>query len=303
MLEDERSEIAVDIQSQKEDLRHDKERFQAQIELWENQLKRDGHLPKNASAPGMSQLGMSEMRESHPDIGQVTKRDTSPSSAPANHRRSASADFCQMIENDMDRLRQGNVKTSRREGVPSRSDSRCGVTSSASKKNLPEHLLSAKNEQKVPGVKVQQQIPSRSGLSSNFGQGSASNVGKGSSSVQQVLPFKLAGSGGSSSSLNSGQPNSSASQGHKSFQSRTNLASSKQMSSSSLSRIMKLAEPGANKGRSSSLTSVPSLLLSDKSHAHKTGSVDIPSSSGVQHGAAQGKTDQSAEKADDEIYC
>ncbi|XP_021348767.1 A-kinase anchor protein 13-like isoform X3 [Mizuhopecten yessoensis] len=298
-MESERLEFAAEIQSQKEDLRQDKERYQAQIVLWESQLKKDGH----SSAPGVSQLSSSESRDTHSDFGQVTKRDNSPSSAQANHRRSASADFCQMIENDMDRLRQGNMKTSRREVTASRSDSRAGMSSSASKKNLPEHLLSAKNEQKVSGIKVQQQLPTRSGLST--GQGSSSSLmGKGSSSVQQVLPFKLAASG-SNNSVNSvggaaGHPNNSASQ--KSYHSRTNMTSSKQSSSSSLSRIMKLAEPGSNKCRSSSLTSVPSLLLGDKGHTHKSASVDIPNS-GAPQGTAQGKTDQSSEKTDDEIYC
>ncbi|XP_069137143.1 rho guanine nucleotide exchange factor 18-like isoform X6 [Argopecten irradians] len=293
-LEKERLEIAAEIQSQKDDLRQDKERYQAQIMLWESQLRKDGH----SSAHGVSQLSSSESYESHPDFGQVTKRDNSPGSAQANHRRSASADFCQMIENDMDRLRQGNVKTSRREMAPSRSDSRAGLSSSASKKNLPEHLLSAKNEQKVSGIKVQQQIPTRSGLTS--GQGSSSNLmGKGGS-VQQVLPFKLAASG---SSIHSGAtaPQNSASQGQKSY-SRTNMMPNKQSSSSSLSRVMKLAEPGSNKGRSSSLTSVPSLLLGDKGHTHKSASVDFPNS-GAPQGATQGKTDLSSEKADDEIYC
>ncbi|XP_060070706.1 A-kinase anchor protein 13-like [Ylistrum balloti] len=308
-LEMERREIAAEIQSQKEDLRQDKERYQAQIMLWESQLRKDGH----SSAPGVSQLSSSESYDSHTDFGQVTKRDNSPSSAQANHRRSASADFCQMIENDMDRLRQGNVKTSRREMATSRSDSRAGLSSSASKKNLPEHLLSAKNEQKVSGIKVQQQLPARSGLS---GQASSSSImGKGGS-VQQVLPFKLAASG-SNSSINSisgvvGPQNNSASQGQKSYHPRSNMMPNKQpSSSSSLSRIMKLAEPGSSKGRSSSLTSVPSLLLGDKSHTHKSASVDIPNSgapqgavnSGASQGAAQGKTDQSSEKADDEIYC
>ncbi|XP_033750595.1 A-kinase anchor protein 13-like isoform X3 [Pecten maximus] len=296
-LERERREIAAEIQSQKDDLRQDKERYQAQIMLWESQLRKDGH----SSAPGVTQLSGSESHDTHSDFGQVTKRDNSPSNAQANHRRSASADFCQMIENDMDRLRQGNVKTTRREMAASRSDSRAGLSSSASKKNLPEHLLSAKNEQKVSGIKVQQQIPTRSGLAT--GQVSSSSMmGKGSS-VQQVLPFKLAASG-SNSSLNSGAagPQNSASQGQKPYNSRTNMMPNKQSSSSSLSRIMKLAEPGSSKGRSSSLTSVPSLLLGDKSHTHKSASVDFPNS-GAPQGAAPGKTDLSSEKADDEIYC
>jgi len=220
-----------------------------------------------------------------------------------------------MIENDLEKMRQGPIKTSHR-NLPSRTDSqRSGYSSfstthsSGSKLHLPEHLLSAKNEHKVVGSqKMKQQIPSKVGLSAST---STPAVG-GKGGVQQMLPHKLAASGSSTSLSGAGgttgqlSNNSASQQGPQKLHqsSRANFGSNKPSSTSSLSRVLKLAEPGSNKGRSSSLTTVSNMLLGDKNQAQKSASVDVPSMTGSAQGSTQGQTDQkSSDKADDEIYC
>lgn len=181
--------------------------------------------------------------ETHADTGR-----SSP--AFAKHRRSASEDFCQLIESDMENLRQGHLKTTRRGTDVTRSDSRASIpnasfTSSANRQGLPIHLISAKNETKAH-VKNPQQIPAK--LS---GQGSSSSL----SGISQKLPFKLAtsnsaGSLTTASGTSSGvQPyTSSSSLNQKSYTSNRAVPNSKQSSSSMLTGVMKLAQPG-NKGK------------------------------------------------------
>lgn len=216
--------------------------LQKQQDLWE-----DAHreaLSKASSSPGMSET----VAETQADTGR-----NSPSIAGANnsHRRSASADFCQLIESDMENLRQGHLRTSRRNNEVGRSDSRASIpnssfTSSGNKQSLPIHLISAKNEQKV-NPKNPQQIPTK--LS---GQSSASSL----SGISQKLPFKLASSTSASSlpSQGSGSSlqanNSSSSLNQKSFTS--SRPSSNTKPPSSLMGVMKLAQPGGSKGKSPS---------------------------------------------------
>ena len=305
-LEAKHQDMLQDIQAQKDELRRQRESHQKQIDLWSSKMEnREGTLPKNASAPGISHHSMEQSA-----MDTITHRDHSPSDNTSSHRRSASEDFCHAIEEDLARFQSGTVKT--RRDLPHRTDSRASnssFTSSANKSRMPEHLLSAKNEQKVAGSSK----TSRSGLTSSGGAVHSTGSG-GKGTVQQVLPFKLSSGGGSNSSLsglasspgntgNSPQNSTHASHQRHPLSNRGNLGS--KSSNSSLSLLMKLAEPGNKQPvRSSSLTS-SSNLLSDKSQTpSKSTSMDVPSSSAGSgdQGSNQVNLNQSGDK-DSEIYC
>ena len=204
--------------------------LQIQQDLWEATHREA--LSKVSNSPGMSET----VTETQTDNGR-----NSPSISGANnsHRRSASADFCQLIENDMENLKQGHLRTSRRYIEVGRSDSRASIpnssfTSSVNKQSLPIHLISAKNEQKV-NPKNPQQIPTK--LS---GQSSVSSL----SGISQKLSFRLASSTSTSSLPSQGSGGSL----------QTNNSSSL-LKSSSLKGVMKLAQPGGSKGKSSGIVS------------------------------------------------
>ena len=234
-LEEEKKDLErkeAELQHQRDDFKKKKEMLQKQQDLWE-----DAHreaLSKASNSPGMSET----VTETQADTGR-----NSPSISGANnsHRRSASADFCQLIENDMENLKQGHLRTSRRYNDVGRSDSRASIpnssfTSSVNKQSLPIHLISAKNEQKV-NPKNPQQIPTK--LS---GQSLVSLSG-----ISQKLPFRLASSTSASSLPSQGSGGS--------LQTNNNSSSLNQKSytpnvSSSLKGVMKLAQPGGSKGKS-----------------------------------------------------
>ncbi|XP_052101203.1 A-kinase anchor protein 13-like isoform X8 [Mytilus californianus] len=238
ILEEERKELdkkESELQNHREDLKRKKEMLQRQQDLWEEAHQQS--LSKISSSPGMTNNDI----ETRPDKGR-----SSPANVESNnsHRRSASADFCQLIENDMENLRQGHLKTSRRGTDVSRSDSRASIPNSSftsNKMNLPIHLISAKNEQKVNPINPQQ-IPTK--LS---GQNSAS-------SLSHKLPFKLASSNSASSLPTQGSSSqlptnaSSSSLNQKSYTS--NRANTKLPGPSQLMGVMKLAQPGGAKGKS-----------------------------------------------------
>ncbi|KAK3098961.1 hypothetical protein FSP39_024733 [Pinctada imbricata] len=289
VLEEEKKDFQrqmADFTAKKEELKREKERFQKQIDMWEkdkgiSHKDHDPTLTKTVSSPGMVQL------RDHSSGNEST--DYSDKSSPNlnNHRRSASADFCQAIENDLEKIRSGQMKSLRRE-LPTRPEQKTlqntpsfssSITAKlgGGQKPLPMHLLSAKNEQKT-GIKAKQQIPS------SFGQ--------------QVLPLRLSGSSVSTSdkpvsggsSINSAV-NSNTSGHMTGSQSSANLPSvkslsklvspqqSKSSSTSSLSGVLKLAEPGG-KGRSSSLTShtPPTSASTDKGQGQKSASMDAGNS-------------------------
>lgn len=201
--------------------------LQRQQDLWE-----EAHREASKTSGTMEP-------ETHADTGR---------SSPAfvKHRRSASEDFCSLIESDMENLRQGHLKTSRRGMDVTRSDSRASIpnasfTSSANRQGLPIHLISAKNETKAK-LNNPQQIPTK--LS---GQGSSSSL----SGISQKLPFKLstsnsAGALPSAAATSSGvQHNaSSSSLNQKSYTSNKAVPNSKQSPTSMLTGVMKLAQPG-----------------------------------------------------------
>ncbi|XP_071171848.1 rho guanine nucleotide exchange factor 18-like isoform X42 [Mytilus edulis] len=237
-IEEERKELEKkesELQNHRDDLKRKKEMLQRQQDLWEEAH----HMSKTNSSPGMTNNDV----ETRPDKGR-----SSPANLENNnsHRRSASADFCQMIENDMENLRQGHLKTSRRGTDVSRSDSRASIPNSSftsNKMNLPIHLISAKNEQKVNPINPQQ-IPTK--LLS--GQSSAS-------SLSHKLPFKLASSNSASSLPSQGSSSqlptnaSSSSLNQKSYTS--NRGNTKQPAApSQLMGVMKLAQPGGSKAKS-----------------------------------------------------
>lgn len=227
--------LQSELQNHRDDLKRKKEMLQRQQDLWEEAH----HMSKTNSSPGMTNNDV----ETRPDKGR-----SSPANLENNnsHRRSASADFCQMIENDMENLRQGHLKTSRRGTDVSRSDSRASIPNSSftsNKMNLPIHLISAKNEQKVNPINPQQ-IPTK--LLS--GQSSAS-------SLSHKLPFKLASSNSASSLPSQGTSSqlptnaSSSSLNQKSYTS--NRGNTKQPAApSQLMGVMKLAQPGSAKAKS-----------------------------------------------------
>ncbi|XP_063434226.1 rho guanine nucleotide exchange factor 28-like isoform X7 [Mytilus trossulus] len=237
-IEEERKELEKkesELQNHRDDLKRKKEMLQRQQDLWEEAHQ----MSKTNSSPGMTNNDV----ETRPDKGR-----SSPANLENNnsHRRSASADFCQMIENDMENLRQGHLKTSRRGTDVSRSDSRASIPNSSftsNKMNLPIHLISAKNEQKVNPINPQQ-IPTK--LLS--GQSSAS-------SLSHKLPYKLASSNSASSLPSQGSSSqlptnaSSSSLNQKSYTS--NRGNTKQPGApSQLMGVMKLAQPGGAKPKS-----------------------------------------------------
>ena len=154
----------------------------------------------------------------------------------------------------MENLRQGHFPHSRRTIDVSRSDSRASIpnssfTSNVNKQSLPIHLISAKNEQKVI-QKNPQQIPTK--LS---GHSSASSL----SNISQKLPFKLASSNSASSLPSQGSnipTNNNSSLNQKSYTS--NRSTSNPKPSSSLSGVLKLAQPGG-KGKSPGQTQSPDI--------------------------------------------
>lgn len=255
--------LQADLASKKEELKRQKEAFQKQIDLWQQEklAHRDSPVEKSVSSPGMVVLRDRE--------GLEGSSSTDPKSYPDSpnqnsHRRSASADFCSTIEGDLERLRAGHVKT-RRE-LPLRPDQTRGsgihvtpsFSSSVSSKlagnknqQLPVHLLSAKNEQK------------KSSSPSQFSQSTGSNKG-----VQQVLPFKLADAGGAGKPPQANNPvpmsgSQSVSNLYKSNRPQQQKSSS---SSSLLGGVLKLAEPGS-KGRPSNSNGGQKALSVDSGNA------------------------------------
>lgn len=250
LLEDQRRQLEkdqADLAAKKDELKRQKEAFQKQIDLWQQEklAHRDSPIEKTVIAPGMVVLRDKDSLEG------TSSTDPKPTSYPDSpnqnsHRRSASADFCSTIEGDLERLRSGHVRT-RRE-LPPRPDQTRGsgihvtpsFSSSVSSKlagnksqQLPVHLLSAKNEQKKSA--------SPSQLSQSVGSGKG---------VQQVLPFKLADATGGKSSTQAGPPPMSASQSVSSLYKSNRPQHQKSSSSSSLlGGVLKLAEPGG-KGKS-----------------------------------------------------
>lgn len=280
-IEEQRKEVErkeSELQSQKEELRRQKEVLQKQIDMWE-QGKSSSHkdkdsshhgqsLPKHASSPGM---GTTHHHSLDQDKGtdSVEKRQKSCDDASQNntHRRSASADFCQAIEDDLERLRQGSQPRSMRREMPTRSDSRASVSSvSSAKQNLPMHLLSAKNEQRHAKQLPTRHVPSQS-------SGTPPPPG-----VQQVLPHKLAASTSSGALTGQSSNNNSAIQspsgasaslsGSSSTSSLSHKLSNRPKNSgappaSNLSLLMKLAEPNS-KGRTASASSIGEKSLSNQ---------------------------------------
>jgi hypothetical protein len=131
----------------------------------------------------------------------------------------------------------------------------------AGNKNLPVHLLSAKNEQK------------KSSSPSQLSQSVGSNKG-----VQQVLPFKLADAGGKSSQP--APPQITGSQSVSNIYKSNRPQQQKSSSSSSLlGGVLKLAEPGG-KGKSQS--------SGQKSVSMDSGSADVKNN--AQESPGQQKT-------------
>ena len=240
----------------------------------------ESSITKTASSPGFVQLRDHSNNSESQDYGE----NKSPNMNA--HRRSASADFCQTIESDLEKLRTGQMKTSRRE-LPARPEQKTSIQSVPSfssnlnsrlggGKQLPVHLLSAKNEQKT-GVKAKNQIPS-------FGQqvlklaASANNSGTSTSDkpVTTGTSSNIPVNSSSSGHLTGSQ--SSASLSSKSHPKHLSQQQPKSSSTSSLSGVLKLAEPGG-KGRSSSLTSQnPTSHNADKGQGQKSASVDAGNS-------------------------
>ncbi|KAJ8299846.1 hypothetical protein KUTeg_022593 [Tegillarca granosa] len=270
--------LQSELQSQKEELRRQKEVLQKQIDMWE-QGKSSSHkdkdsshhgqsLPKHASSPGMATTHHHSLDQDK-GTDSVEKRQKSCDDASQNntHRRSASADFCQAIEDDLERLRQGSQPRSMRREMPTRSDSRASVSSvSSAKQNLPMHLLSAKNEQRHAKQLPTRHVPSQS-------SGTPPPPG-----VQQVLPHKLAASTSSGALTGQSSNNNSAIQspsgasaslsGSSSTSSLSHKLSNRPKNSgappaSNLSLLMKLAEPNS-KGRTASASSIGEKSLSNQ---------------------------------------
>lgn len=241
LLDEQRKQLEkdqADLLAKKEDLKRQKEAYQRQIDMWQQEkiIHRDSPVDKTVSSQGGVILRDKENLKgsSSTDPRNVTCPD-SPSQN--SHRRSASADFCSMIEGDLERLKSGHMKTTRRE-LPARPDQPRGVQAAASfsssvssklagnkSQKLPAHLLSAKNEQK------------KSGSPSPLSQSTGSNKG-----VQQVLPFKLADVGGKSGSQ---QITGSQSVSNLYKSNRPQQQQKSSSSSSLLGGVLKLAEPGA----------------------------------------------------------
>ncbi|KAL3866273.1 hypothetical protein ACJMK2_043581 [Sinanodonta woodiana] len=155
-----------EIKSQREDLRTEREKFQRQIDLLQQQgrLPRDMPLPKNLSAPNdfPSQLELAKASSvDSEDKGQVQ----SNLDFLNGHRRSASADFYQSVPEDLEKIRQGKIESRLpKERFVERRPSGL-LVQNVHTQALPEHLLSAKNEQRI-GPKKVQKIPSKLASSS-----------------------------------------------------------------------------------------------------------------------------------------
>ncbi|XP_061172276.1 A-kinase anchor protein 13-like isoform X3 [Saccostrea echinata] len=241
LLDEQRKQLEkdqADLLAKKEDLKRQKEAYQRQIDMWQQEkiIHRDSPVDKTVNSQGGVVLRDKENLKGSSSTD--PKNASCPDSPSQNsHRRSASADFCSMIEGDLERLKSGHMKTTRRE-LPVRPDQPRGVQATASfsssvssklagnkSQKLPAHLLSAKNEQK------------KSGSPSPLSQTVGSNKG-----VQQVLPFKLADAGSKSVSQ---QITGSQSVSNLYKSNRPQQQQKSSSSSSLLGGVLKLAEPGA----------------------------------------------------------
>ncbi|KAK3599339.1 hypothetical protein CHS0354_009832 [Potamilus streckersoni] len=281
-----------EIKSQREDLRTEREKFQRQIDLLQQQgrLPRDMPLPKSLTSPNNfpSQLELAKRSSvDTEDSGQV--QSNLGSDVSNGHRRSASADFYQSVPEDLEKIRQGKIESRQpKERRPS------GHTQfgSSGKQALPEHLLSAKNEQRIGPQKVQK-IPSKLASSSALTTTSAQlNLAKntsgqlsqqpyGSHSNSKMMHHSASGvqitnmhgnnsfpqSGGSSQLGVSGANSSSSNYQNQSShfpQSSSNVTVAKYSnrqsptgSTSSLGLVLKLAEPGGGGGGNKTRTLGP----------------------------------------------
>ncbi|XP_067666848.1 rho guanine nucleotide exchange factor 28-like isoform X8 [Haliotis asinina] len=291
-LEDERRRLEkkeADIRAKKDELQRQRETLQRQIDLMREQ---NINIPSPFfSSPTEGVTSPPSDRESSPQ--QTSAADKQRELA---HRRSASAEFFNPPQ-DFDPVTHQRESSQPADLSSSNSSNnrqpRLSVGNlhnvnapAASKQNLPMHLLSAKNEQKTQGVKVQQ-LPLK--LSASGSQIASSvpptnNQQEHQQRQQQQQQTHRVSSTGSLSSVASGAAQSPNNMSGTQAQSRSGpshrRSSPTRTAPQGLSSLMKLAEPNSGGKRRSPSQAAPGQQQSPPNSQRNTSGPQKPSKPG-----------------------